>query len=143
MSAEALLGTWSLVSLYLESSAGDVVHQYGEDPFGLLTYNANGTMSAVLMRRRRRHFAKGFFEPAPDELAEAFAGFDAYAGTYSVDEGGRVVTHHVEGSRLPGWEGQDLVRYFELDGDTLRLRSEPIVFHDKTFVVFADWTRRL
>ena len=46
----------------------------------------------------------------------------AYWGKVTVDEEKKIVIHHVEGSPLmPGWVGGDKVRFYEFEGDLLRL----------------------
>ncbi len=52
----------------------------------------------------------------------AVLGYDAYFGTYTVDERAGTITHHVEGSLFPEDLGNDWTRPFTLDGDTLTLR---------------------
>lgn len=83
-------------------------------------YFANGSMSAVLMKRDRPKFASGdMANGTPEEIKAAFEGFDAYCGTFTLDEAESVVTHHVEACRFPNWEGTDQVRHFTLEGDSL------------------------
>ena len=49
-------------------------------------------------------------------------GYDSYFGRFTVDEKAGTVTHHVEGSLFPEDLGDDWVRPFTLQGDTLTLR---------------------
>ena len=51
--------------------------------------------------------------------------FGAYAGTYSVD--GNKVTHHVLASWRPDWVGGDQIRFVELNGDKLTIKTAPVV----------------
>jgi hypothetical protein len=48
-------------------------------------------------------------------------GYDAYFGTFTVDEAAGTVTHHVQGSLFPEDLGKDFVRRFRVDGDTFEL----------------------
>jgi len=62
--------------------------------------------------------------PAPTD-AEA-AGFfrtiiGAYAGTYSLE--GNKVVHHVVSSWTPEWNGGDQIRYFEISGKNLTIKT--------------------
>jgi hypothetical protein len=52
--------------------------------------------------------------------------FGAYAGTYSVD--GNKVTHHVVASWRPDWIGSDQVRYIEINGKNLTIKTAPVTF---------------
>ena len=121
---EQLLGAWKFLSLKAKTPKGEVIHPYGEDLYGMLIYTASGHMSALLMRRDRPKFASDDpFEGTPEEIQEAFEGFDAYCGTYEVDAEKGIIIHHVEGSRLPGWVGSDQVRHFRFSGNRLILTA--------------------
>jgi hypothetical protein len=141
MSVQDLVGTWDLVSLYGRSTEGEIWQVYGEDPREMLMYTAEGTMTAVLMKQGRQQFSGGPDAPTPEELQEAFFGFDAYCGSYTLDPDRYKVTHHVYTSRLPSWEGSDQVRYYELSGDTLTIRSAPIAAKGTDWVVYVVWIR--
>jgi hypothetical protein len=109
-----VVGTWNLISAKAQNPNDDVIHLYGEDPSGMLMYDAKGHMFAVLIRPGRSRFVSG--DPlggTSEEIKEAFEGFDAYCGTYEVNTEKRTITHHVTASRFPNWEGTDPLRYFE------------------------------
>ena len=139
--SEGLTGTWILHSLYGESAEGEIWQICGESPRGMLVYTAEGTTSVVLMQRGRPKFAAGLDAPTVEELRAAFFGFDAYCGTYTVDAAQKQVTHHILGSRMPDWEGSAQVRYFELEGDSLRIRSAPIPARGTEWTVYVVWSR--
>ena len=123
-----LVGTWKFISLVGKSVEGEVYHQYGENLFGMLMYDSRGYMSVLLMNPDRPKFASGdMMKGTPEELKAAFEGFDAYCGTYSIDEENNTVTHKIHGSKFPNWVGTDQVRYFEISGDTLRITAPPIL----------------
>lgn len=60
----------------------------------------------------------------------AFIGFDAYCGTYQLvlEEG--AITHHVETSRFPNWEGSEQVRYLQVSENRLIIETPPIQIRD-------------
>jgi len=124
------IGTWRLASLYGKSANEQVTYPYGENPAGMIIYTAEGTMSATLMQSGRVNFASGdAYNATPEELKAAFQSFDAYCGTYELfPEDGKVI-HHVEASRLPNWTGSEQVRFYELQGDKLTIRSAPMFAH--------------
>ena len=137
-----VVGRWELISVKAESSKGDVMYPLGEDPFGVLIYDANGYMYVLLMRRGRSKFISddpmnGTFE----ELKEAFEGFEAYCGTYELDIENGKVTHHVEGTRYPNWEGTDQQRFFELSGDRLFIKTVPLQSLGTEWVISLTWDR--
>jgi hypothetical protein len=124
MSKSELTGTWKFLSMALKADTGKTVHPYGKHLFGILIYTSNGYMSALLMDPDRKKFASDDLKTGTaDEIKQAYDKFDAYCGTYTIDEEKGTVTHHVEGAKFPNWAGTDQVRYFELKGDRLYIRA--------------------
>jgi hypothetical protein len=56
---------------------------------------------------------------APSENSQSVNGYDAYFGTYTVDQTSHVVTHHLEGALAAADVGKYLVREFHVSGDKL------------------------
>jgi len=124
MDKEKLIGTWKFESMKVETEKGEIVYPYGEKPFGMLIYTPSGHMSVLLMRPDRPRFASNDpLSGSPEEIESAYGGFDAYCGTYSVDEEKGTVTHHIEGSKFPNWVGTDQVRNFQFSNDKLLLKA--------------------
>ena len=93
-------------------------------------------MSLQMMRVGRKDAISTPSNPADRSNARIITGYDSYFGRYTVDEKAGTVTHHVEGSLFPEDVGDDWVRPFTLDGDTLTLRltgadglTRMLVFH--------------
>jgi Lipocalin-like domain len=61
----------------------------------------------------------------PTEAAALLKSMLAYAGTFTVDSTAKTVTHHVEISWDESRTGTDQVRHFSLDGNTLKLTTDP------------------
>jgi hypothetical protein len=117
-----IVGTWTLVAAHTIKANGDRLEPFGAHPSGLLTYSADGHMSAVITSDgRKRSKEKDRYLMTPSEQAEAFSTVIAYAGTYSV-EGGKV-THHVQISSYENWVGTDQTRLLRLEGRRLTLTS--------------------
>ena len=94
-------GTWRLVS---------------DTTTGIMIYDSLGNMAAQVMPNRvRRKYAAA--EPTPEEAKDAITGYLAYFGTYTVDEQGRIVTHHRKGSINPGQVGDDVVRAYVFESN--------------------------
>lgn len=126
--AGKLVGTWKLLAIEERNAQGELVTplDYGPEPVGLLIYDATGHMSVHAMRRGRPRLPSDDVHLAPAERAKAaFVGYNAYFGTYEVDERAGVVIHHVEGSLIPNWEGTDQRRRFTISGDRLVLEPPP------------------
>lgn len=118
----SLLGTWKMVSWTRKRVAtGEVTDALGPDPVGFISYQPDGHMSAMVVRRNRPRAPGRALTPA--EKVELFDGMLAYVGTYTVENG--QVVHHVEASWNEAWTGTDLVRPFRLQGDDLTITGAP------------------
>lgn len=81
-------------------------------------------MSVFLMLPGRPKFEKDdIYGGTPEEIKGAFENFDAYCGTYQVDAEQKTVTHKIEGSRFPNWEGTEQIRHYTFQNDTLILSA--------------------
>lgn len=124
----ALAGTWRLVSRTVTSESGTPVAApgLGGTPIGYLTYEPGGRVAVQIMRRDR---AAGIDcetsgSTAGENNTQSINGYDAYFGTYTIDEPKHTVTHHVEGALAASDVGKNLVRTFELSGNTLSILVE-------------------
>jgi len=136
----SFVGTWKLISAKAESVKGDMIYPFGESPYGMLMYDTKGNMSVLIMQIDRSKFDSGDpFAGTPEEIKEAFEGFEAYCGRYEVQVEKETITHRIGGSRFPNWEGTDQVRYFKLSDNRLILKTPPIPFLDTEWVVILTW----
>jgi hypothetical protein len=111
---KAFVGTWRLVSI----DGGTTATTRGEKPTGVIYYDLNGNMAAQIMPDRPRPKWTG--TPTPEQALDAFRGYTAYFGTYTIDEVAGIVTHHRQGMLDGG--AVDFVRRFEFKpGDRLVL----------------------
>lgn len=124
----ALPGTWALESRIDVTDAGEhrVEPSLGTDPVAWLIYDRAGHFAAQFMKRDRSTSA------AADDAAAAGAnnsrargGYDAYFGTYEVDDAAGTVTQRLIGALSNENVGMILTRGMEVDGDrlTIRLRT--------------------
>ena len=121
---EKFIGAWRFRSMIVHTPKGETIYPYGENIFGMLMYASSGRMSVLLMNPDRSKFTSD--DPLGgtlEEIKEAYEGFDAYCGTYTVDETKGTVTHHIEGSKFPNWVGTDQVRHFEFSDGQLLLKA--------------------
>src|SRR5262245_17921970 len=120
MQGNQFVGTWKLISVEFRRSDGQVVYFYGKHPRGTLMYDAAGNVSVNIMRSDRPAFSVADkAKCTPQEAKSAIETYEAYFGTYEVDEARRAVIHHVEGSLLPNWTGSDQTRFYEFSNDCL------------------------
>lgn len=76
--ASRLVGAWRLVGL--ETGGRSAASSGGQKPDGLITYSADGWMSAQII--------------SPGERDDGTVDHHAYFGPYSLDESASTVTHH-------------------------------------------------
>jgi Lipocalin-like domain len=143
-----LIGTWRLLSAIAIYSDGTMNSEvYGADPTGYITYTVQGHMMVMFSRSDRSRFSKDIQSPlsreiqflSMEECAQAFATFNAYAGTYTVE--GNTVTHQIEVASIPNRVGTTLVRTFTLNEDQVTLNTQP-AFDDGIETVFElVWKR--
>jgi hypothetical protein len=112
---ERFVGTWDLVSYEVRTPSGETRYPYGNDPLGRISYDAEGRMSAQLMRRDR---------PSPPAGSSSPGGYSGYYGTYTVDEKAGTVIHQVQGAWTPAWIGTKQVRYYKFESNRLTLEGD-------------------
>ena len=138
-----LAGVWRLVSSEFRTSSGAVMYPLGEDALGQAIFTESGYMSGQLMRRDRPAFASGDQASGTDaEVQAALQGYVAYYGRCEVDVEGGTLTTHVEGSMFPNWVGGEQVRFYELSGDRLVLKTTPIPLGDEEITGVLIWDRK-
>jgi hypothetical protein len=122
--SKSLVGTWRVTSysrLMLETN--EVSRPMGENPTGYIQYSPGGHMIVFLSAGEMPKASPPFNDA--DQAAIYSKIFGAYAGTYSVD--GNKVTHHIVASWRPDWVGGDQIRFVELNGDKLTIKTAPLV----------------
>jgi hypothetical protein len=122
--AQRIVGSWQLMTRTVKRADGSTVIDpvLGEKPTGRLVYDASGVMSLQMMRTGRKDAISTPANAKDTANARVILGYDSYFGRYTVDEKAGTVTHHVEGSLFPEDLGDNWVRPFTLNGDTLTLR---------------------
>ena len=142
MTSNFLVGIWRLVSVEEVLGEGEARLPFGSEPQGRLIYDLAGNVAVQIMRSGLAEFASADRgAAAPEEVSQAFDGFVAYWGTYTLDETNRTVTHHVEGSLFPNDLGKHQLRHYELIEDQLTLRTEPSVRYGRMRTVDLVWQR--
>jgi Lipocalin-like domain len=121
-----LVGTWQLTSFSLVVlDTKETSRPYGDHPTGYIQYSPGGHMVMFLTAGELRPPASGSYTDVERaDVHRAIVG--AYAGTYTVE--GNKVTYHVLTSWRPEWIGRDQVRYFEINGTNLTIKTSPLTF---------------
>ena len=124
-----LVGSWRLVSRESRRANGELEADPGLStvPMGVLIYDQLGHVAAQLSRRDRSVAMVGQECQAAETIkgtqdtAQTVLGYDAYFGTYTINERDGIVTHHLEAALWPGDIGKEINRFFKLSGDKLTI----------------------
>jgi Lipocalin-like domain len=96
------------------------VEAYGEKPRGQMILTPGGRYSIVLSRAEMPRIASGSRTKATAEENKAVVdGSIAHSGRYTIDDGGRAITFHIETSTFPNWNGTTQKRPLSVKGDLL------------------------
>ena len=140
MARDPVVGQWRLVSYVARADDGSVTYPLGSNPTGSLVYTAGGWMSVQLAATDRSQLpTDGVWGGSESDRAAAYASYFAYCGMYAIS--GDTIVHNIEMCLLPNWVGTDQVRYFEVNGDELLLRTPPIEVGGTTLVNDLTWAR--
>jgi len=123
--AHDLIGTWRLVSRIDRNAAGEQVDEpsLGSDPIALLFFDRAGNFAAQFMKRDREGTtATPVF--AGRNNTTAIGGYDAYFGTYEVDESSGDVRTRLAGALSSGQVGATMVRRMQVEEGKLVIRLE-------------------
>ena len=127
MNNQKFVGSWELQQWTTETSDGRIEFPFGEDAIGLITYELDGIMSVQIMKNDRPQFlSEDPLQGQPDEIATAYTGFIAYCGKYEIHHDSNLVVHQIKISSFPNWVGQNQIRQFAFNEDTLILSTDLI-----------------
>jgi hypothetical protein len=121
----ALVGTWQLESRTDRTQSGERRSEpsLGADPIALLYYDASGHFAAQFMKRQ--HDGSGVNTAASgSNNTRAIGGYDAYFGTYTVDDATGTVTQTLVGALARENVGHVVTREMRVTGDTLTIELE-------------------
>lgn len=135
--SEKLVGTWKLVSALSTSSNGERDQvPYGSGPEGVLTYGADGRVTALISYGGRNPLS---VQATAEEQAAAFKTFFAYSGSYTLSAD--KVVHKIEISSIQNYVGNDLVRTIRFEGDRIMLVTPPTLVNGKVQTIELTWQR--
>ncbi len=111
---EKLIGAWRLVSLEEAGQGGKVVKL---PRTGVIMYTRDGHMAVQLLA------PEGAPAASAGPIQYEHGGYEAYFGTYTLEEKASTVTHHVEGALVRSLIGKELTRVYQFSGRQLILKS--------------------
>ena len=121
--AHDLVGTWRLLSRIDRDASDAMVEEptLGSDPLALLYFDRAGNFAAQFMKRdRSTPVATPLF--AGQNNTTAVGGYDAYFGTYAVDESSGEVRTQLVGALSAGQVGATMVRNIKVENGQLVIR---------------------
>jgi hypothetical protein len=118
---DQLVGTWMLVSIYIEGPDGSRFDPFGANPTGILFMDGNGHISVQFIGSDLPKFASNDrLQGTPEENKAVEQGILCYFGTYSVSDADRSLNIHIESSSFPNWTGSDQKRLVTLTEDEMK-----------------------
>lgn len=138
----SLPGTWQLQSRVDLTEAGErhAEPSLGEDPVALLIYDRSGHFAAQFMKRDRNVLS-------PDgpisgrNNSRAQGGYDAYFGTYTIDDIHGTVTQTLLGALSKENVGAVLTRAMEVRDDTLVIKLQTTSADGTAVTRTLSWLR--
>jgi hypothetical protein len=140
--SETLPGTWQLVSRIDATASGERRPEpsLGEDPHALLIYDRSGHFAAQFMRRDRTGDIPEGTAGAKNN-SRAVGGYDAYFGTYTIDDHRMTVTQTLIGALSNEHVGSVLTRAMDVRGDSLVIRLATTTADDIAITRTLTWRR--
>jgi hypothetical protein len=140
---DQLTGTWTLVSvdnIYPDSSR---VHPYGEDPKGLLVFDAQSNYAIQIYKAVRPKIASGDKNiSTPEESAALIQGSNAHFGKYEVDETKHTITFKIDHASFPNWEGTNQERTYTYTGNEIKYVVTHTTQGGKAVIAEVAWKRQ-
>ena len=110
VTAKSVVGVYSAVS----------VPAFGDKPRGMMILAADGRYMSIVGAATMAKIAGGArTKGTPAENKMVVDGSIAHFGRYTVDDGGKTLTLHIEMSTFPNWDGITQKRPLTVKGDTL------------------------
>lgn len=138
----SLLGTWVLDTRIDLTATGERYPDplLGEDPVALLIYHQSGYFSAQFMKRDRSAAVEELV-PGAKNNTRAQGGYDAYFGSYSVNNASGEVTQALMGCLSADNVGMVLTRAMQVEGDTLTIALDTNAADGTPVTRTLSWTR--
>jgi hypothetical protein len=140
--SSTLPGTWRLVSRIDLDANGErrIDSTLGEDPIALLFYDGSGNFAAQFMKRDRSSVVEVPAGPAHNN-SRAQDGYDAYFGSYTIDDTAGTVTQQLAGALSKENVGHVLTREMTVEGDELTIELETTSGEGEAVRRTLRWTR--
>lgn len=119
------IGTWQLVACTETDAKGTITYPWGMEAIGYLIYTKEGMMAVQIMRKNRMPFSTDNLMLITAKEAQALAkDYNAYSGTFEIDEAQGVVIHNVQTHLNPNIVGKKNIRKYAFYDDKLELTTQ-------------------
>jgi catechol 2,3-dioxygenase-like lactoylglutathione lyase family enzyme len=137
-----LPGTWDLVSRIDVAASGERRREpsLGDRPIAVLFYDRSGHFAAQFMKRDRSVSAPDA-PPGTPNNSRAQGGYDAYFGTYTVDDGRGTVTQELLGALSSENVGSVLTRAMAVQGEALTIALQTTSPYGEPVTRTLTWKR--
>jgi hypothetical protein len=99
---DQLVGTWMLVSIYIESPDGNRLDPFGANPTGVLIMDGKGVISVQFIGSDLPKFSSNDrMDGTPEENKAVVQRILCYFGRYSVSDADHSLNIHIENSSFP------------------------------------------
>jgi hypothetical protein len=115
------IGTWKLIECFETDSKGNISYPWGQDALGYIIYTVERIMAVQIMRKNRNLFK----QDAPLHEREVFLkDYNAYFGTFEIDETNETIIHTIQGHLNPNLIGKKNVRTYKFYDNKLSLTAQ-------------------
>jgi ketosteroid isomerase-like protein len=139
---DRFVGTWRFVSIEQRNAQGELLPVISGRT-GFIIYTPTGHMAVQLMEDDRKEFAGA--QPSGEEARAALASYNAYSGTFTVNEAQGTVIHHRQTKLTPGTVdalgGTDVIRSYRFSGNQLMLTPPPRMIDGEELTRTLVWER--
>ncbi|HST01495.1 MAG TPA: lipocalin-like domain-containing protein [Usitatibacter sp.] len=138
-----LPGTWRLVSRTDVAANGErrIDPALGEDPVAILFYDHSGNFAAQFMKRDRTAAVDVVAAGPAKNNSRAKDGYDAYFGSYTIDDAAGTVTQELAGALSKEDVGHVLTRGMTVEGDELTIALETTSVEGEPVTRTLRWKR--
>jgi hypothetical protein len=126
---DQLVGTWTLAAWEQTRPDGSKFQRFGANPKGIHVFDANGRTYILFSRPELPKIASNNpSTPTPEEAKGIVDGSIAYFGTYTVDEGSKIITVKVEVSTFANQVNADQKRTVtSISADELKMVNTTVL----------------
>jgi hypothetical protein len=136
---KSIIGVWWLLSREDWTKDGEkrIDPTLGANPIAIITYTTTH-FAAQFMKRNREEFVNQPSHAGKNNTI-ALGGYDAYFGTYSVDEDSGKVSHTLIGSINPDNIGMTVVRDLRVNQNQLTIQLETTTSEGEPIIRTLIW----